>query len=52
MNRDIFEEELKELDKNIRLGYNAFRFKVSSLEASSGKTRQTIASAIKAQEKC
>ena len=47
MNRDIFEEELKELDKNIRLGYNAFRFKVSSLEASSGKTRQTIASAIK-----
>lgn len=47
MNRDIFEEELKELDKNIRLGYNAFRFKVSSLEASSGKTRQIIASAIK-----
>lgn len=47
INRDIFEEELKELDKNIRLGYNAFRFKVSSLEASSGKTRQIIASAIK-----
>lgn len=47
MNRDIFKEELKELDKNIRLGYNAFRFKVSSLEASSGKTRQIIASAIK-----
>lgn len=47
MNRDIFEEELEELDKNIRLGYNAFRFKVFPFEASAGKTRQTIASAIK-----
>lgn len=49
MNRDIFEEELKELDKNIRLGYNAFRFKVFPFEASAGKTRQTIASAIKTE---
>ena len=49
MYRDIFEEELKELDKNIRLGYNAFRFKVFPFEASAGKTRQTIASAIKTE---
>ena len=49
MNKDIFEEELKELDKNIRLGYNAFRFKVFSLEASSGKTRQTVSSAIRSK---
>ena len=49
MNRDIFEEELKELDKKIRLGYNAFRFKVFPFEASAGKTRQTIASAIKTE---
>lgn len=49
MNRDIFEEELKELDKNIRLGYNAFRFKVFPFEASAGKIRQTIASAIKTE---
>lgn len=47
MNRDMFEEELKMLDENIIWGHNAFRFKVFPFEASAGKTRQTIASAIK-----
>lgn len=49
MNRDIFEEELKMLDENIMFGYNAFRFKGIPFEASAGKTRQTIASAIKTE---
>lgn len=47
--KDIFEEELKELDSAINIEYNTFKFKVFSLEASSGKTRQTIASAIKSK---
>lgn len=49
MNRDMFEEELKMLDENIIWGHNAFRFKVFPFEASAGKTRQTIASAIKTE---
>ena len=49
MNRekDIFAEEMKELDNNILYGMNLFSFKVFPFEASAGKTRQTIASAIK-----
>ncbi|MDC4240067.1 hypothetical protein NE398_07810 [Clostridium tertium] len=49
MNKDLFEDELNKLDEEIRLGCNTFKFKVFDLEASSGKTRQTIESAIKSK---
>lgn len=46
MNKDLFEDELNKLDEEIRKGCNTFKFKIFDLEASSGKTRQTIMSAI------
>lgn len=49
MNKDLFEDELNKLDEEIRLGCNTFKFKVFDLEASSGKTRQTIKSAIESK---
>lgn len=49
MNKDLFEDELNKLDEEIKLGCNTFKFKVFDLEASSGKTRQTIKSAIESK---
>ena len=49
MNKDLFEDELNKLDEEIKKGCNTFKFKVFDLEASSGKTRQTIKSAIESK---